>query len=214
VYKEGGHGTAAIKVKYNRLESAHSADVTKTDASSIGGRPVAISTANDGLTPNAYDTSASDGSITGQYRWFWKYFDSDDNHELGNFGSTDAEISKCFRDNKSNCELDAFPDSVNTTKMKYIYFAAPIASSKRVKYTDPKDFVLTNTKINASAGAIKRLRVNNADPTSDVRIIKIADATADNDSVTTTYHEYEVFYLELDGANLDTNTYSLSYTTN
>jgi hypothetical protein len=213
VYKEGGHGTAAIKVKYNRLDSAPSADVTKTDASSIGGRPVAISTANDGLTPNAYDIDASSGSIIGQYRWFWKYFDSDDNHELGNFGSTDAEISKCFRDNKSNCKLDAFPGSVNTTKMKYIYFAAPIASSKRVKYTDPKDFVLTNTKINASAGAIKRLRVNNADPTSDVRIIKIADATADNDSVTTTYHEYEVFYLALDGADLDTNTYSLSYKT-
>jgi hypothetical protein len=210
VTKEDSHGTAYIKVKYNRLDSAPSADVTMTEASYITTGPVRIDTKNDSPDPEvqaAYDATASSGSINGQYRWFWRYFDSNAKHELGNFGSTEADVSNCFRSNVSNCSLNTFPTSVKTTKMKYIYFAAPIASSKKVNYNEPKDFILTNTKINAPAGSIKRLLTNNLDPNSSPRIIKIADAGG-------TLQEYEVFYLALDGADLDTNTYSLTYKTN
>lgn len=186
---------AQVEVKLARNDKDFAVDVSGKNQANP---PKKIGIMSDSPIPEdaaKYDLTQTDGQATSHYLWYWRYLSlaeaESSKHELGDFGKNEETISNFFKE--ANSTPNNFPGTVTTEQLKYIYFAAPKGKASLFK--------LLNTVTGMATGKVKYLQKENS---TDNRIIKIKDAA-------NTYHDYEVLYLKLGGADLDKNTYKLDY---
>lgn len=230
VVNQSAFGQLKVKVKYSRNDTDPSADISGKP-SDIDGLPVKISVATDQAKefdadgnlviadPEQFDAlydklngkenttiASSSNLVNGKYKWFWRYYTADNHAAVGAFGTED--FSEVFRSgNSSGGEtFDGIPTRIQTTAMKYIYFAAPLNDIKKILCIgDSNESYIklynTDTKSSVSSGVYRLL-----DEKGEAKKVYIADASGK------TAWPYEIFYLVLDGADKKTNNYTIDCT--
>lgn len=128
------------------------------------------------------DTSVTSREIVGAYRWFWGYRDAGNEINLNEINSGTPFDKEQF----SGSSLVGFPEEFTTVKAKQWFFAVP----------------------NACGGKVLGLRnkYSNADvspTTNNIKII-LTDVAGNK-------HDYLLFYINNNEADLSTNTYKIIY---